>query len=231
MGEETKSIKWTHDELRATVEAYISMLKMQESKTPFSKSQINDSLRLELLKERSKASVEYRMQNISYVMVSLGLKTVKGYLPKSNVGINVINEIIKDIEDFGFFKSCSEYEYHDEEERDDAPIVGKLDKPKGNPTPIKKSQSSDVYERCPAVRAFVLQRASGKCENCGKTPFLYPNEQPYLEVHHLLPLAKGGPDTAENAVAVCPNCHKEMHHGKDAKAITDLLIEKLNHAN
>ena len=33
----------------------------------------------------------------------------------------------------------------------------------------------------------------------------------YLEVHHIDQLAKGGADTVENAVALCPNCHRKMH--------------------
>ncbi|EOS8323954.1 HNH endonuclease [Vibrio parahaemolyticus] len=32
-------------------------------------------------------------------------------------------------------------------------------------------------------------------------------------------LAKGGDDTAENTVALCPNCHKKMHIVDDAKDV------------
>ena len=42
-------------------------------------------------------------------------------------------------------------------------------------------------------------------------PFLKINGARYLEVHHLKRLADGGSDTIENAVAVCPNCHRELH--------------------
>ncbi|HXU34436.1 MAG TPA: HNH endonuclease [Thermoanaerobaculia bacterium] len=34
-----------------------------------------------------------------------------------------------------------------------------------------------------------------------------------MEVHHRIRLAYGGEDTVENAVALCPNCHREAHHG------------------
>ncbi|WP_080666815.1 HNH endonuclease signature motif containing protein [Variovorax paradoxus] len=36
---------------------------------------------------------------------------------------------------------------------------------------------------------------------------------PYLEVHHITPLALGGDDTVDNAWALCPNCHREKHFG------------------
>jgi 5-methylcytosine-specific restriction protein A len=32
-------------------------------------------------------------------------------------------------------------------------------------------------------------------------------------VHHRIPLAKGGEDSVDNAVAVCPNCHRKGHYG------------------
>jgi 5-methylcytosine-specific restriction protein A len=32
-------------------------------------------------------------------------------------------------------------------------------------------------------------------------------------VHHLIRLADGGDDTVDNAVAACPNCHRQRHFG------------------
>jgi len=72
-----------------------------------------------------------------------------------------------------------------------------------------------VYDRNPDVVAEVLVRAKGVCEMCGKAaPFLRRKDQtPYLEVHHKDLLANDGDDTVENAVALCPNCHRREHHG------------------
>jgi 5-methylcytosine-specific restriction protein A len=36
---------------------------------------------------------------------------------------------------------------------------------------------------------------------------------PYLEVHHWIRLADGGEDTVNNAIAACPNCHRQQHFG------------------
>jgi 5-methylcytosine-specific restriction endonuclease McrA len=65
------------------------------------------------------------------------------------------------------------------------------------------------------VVAEVLLRARGHCERCRRpAPFRRKSDQsPYLEVHHRVPLAAGGPDIVANAEALCPNCHREAHHG------------------
>ena len=34
---------------------------------------------------------------------------------------------------------------------------------------------------------------------------------PYLEVHHVIWLSRGGEDSTTNTVALCPNCHTRMH--------------------
>lgn len=33
-----------------------------------------------------------------------------------------------------------------------------------------------------------------------------------MEIDHIVPLADGGPDSYENAIAVCFDCHAEIHH-------------------
>ena len=37
--------------------------------------------------------------------------------------------------------------------------------------------------------------------------------RPFLEVHHVKRLAKGGADVPSNTVALCPNCHRAAHYG------------------
>ena len=71
------------------------------------------------------------------------------------------------------------------------------------------------YLRNPDVVAEVLVRAGGLCEVCGNpAPFRRrADSSPYLEVHHKIRLADGGDDTVENAIALCPNCHRQQHYG------------------
>jgi hypothetical protein len=74
---------------------------------------------------------------------------------------------------------------------------------------------STAFKRNPDVVAEVLVRANGRCEECGlDAPFLRTKDNtPYLEIHHKVTLADDGEDTVDNAVALCPNCHREMHFG------------------
>jgi len=72
-----------------------------------------------------------------------------------------------------------------------------------------------AFKRNADVIAEVLLRTNGFCQKCGKeAPFKRASDEtPYLEVHHIKRLADGGEDTVENAIAVCPNCHRQLHYG------------------
>lgn len=88
----------------------------------------------------------------------------------------------------------------------------------GQPLPSRSTYRCDESPRNPAVAAWVLRHALGSCELCGEfAPFRRDDHRPYLEVHHLQPLAENGPDTVDNTVALCPNCHRRMHHAARAE--------------
>lgn len=80
--------------------------------------------------------------------------------------------------------------------------------------------TTTTYQRNPDVVAEILERANGICERCGApAPFIRASDgTPYLEVHHKIRLADGGEDTVENAIALCPNCHRELHFGEKVKS-------------
>jgi 5-methylcytosine-specific restriction endonuclease McrA len=82
--------------------------------------------------------------------------------------------------------------------------------------PKRIYQETLRFDRNPDVIVEVLNRANGNCEMCGqRAPFnRADNKRPYLEVHHKKRLADGGEDTVENAIAVCPNCHRYAHYGE-----------------
>lgn len=88
--------------------------------------------------------------------------------------------------------------------------------------PARTVQVVIGYARNPDVVAEVLSRAAGKCEGCRKpAPFSRRSDgTPYLEVHHVHQLSNGGEDTVENALALCPNCHRNTHYG----ALTVLAV-------
>jgi 5-methylcytosine-specific restriction protein A len=72
-----------------------------------------------------------------------------------------------------------------------------------------------VFVRNPDVVEQTLALAKGRCGGCNKlAPFRTRKEgRPYLEVHHKRQLADGGEDSVENAIALCPNCHRKAHFG------------------
>lgn len=77
----------------------------------------------------------------------------------------------------------------------------------------RRSVSGEVFVRSPEVRRRVLRRALGKCEWCKQPGFSMPDGKVFLETHHVTPLSEGGSDTERNVVALCPNHHREAHHG------------------
>ena len=81
--------------------------------------------------------------------------------------------------------------------------------------PVRVEVTAYVFARNADVVAEALTRAAGVCEGCDQpAPFARRKDRtPYLEVHHKVPLAKGGDDTVENAIALCPNCHRKAHYG------------------
>jgi 5-methylcytosine-specific restriction protein A len=84
------------------------------------------------------------------------------------------------------------------------------------------------YERSAEVRTYVLARASGKCECCGAgAPFAKSDGQPYLEPHHIRRVSDGGPDDPRCVAGVCPNCHREAHHGANRAAINTRLARDI----
>lgn len=85
-----------------------------------------------------------------------------------------------------------------------------------------------VRRRVQAVKKYALLRANGKCEACGSpAPFKTSDNKPYLEVHHLRRLSDGGLDHPEHVAAICPNCHRRVHYGKDRKKYNKKLINKI----
>lgn len=86
---------------------------------------------------------------------------------------------------------------------------------KANVKPEVITTVSKTYKRNPDVVVATLRRAKGYCEKCGcKAPFIRKSDNtPYLEVHHKVALSEGGFDDLNNTIAVCPNCHRELHFG------------------
>lgn len=85
--------------------------------------------------------------------------------------------------------------------------------------------SGTAFFRSPAVRAAALSRAAGRCEYCGMPGFVTSLGTVFLETHHIVPLSEGGVDAVSNVAAVCPNHHREAHHGASAPVIREYLLD------
>jgi 5-methylcytosine-specific restriction enzyme A len=215
--------KWSETELDASVKVYLEMLSKESSGIPYKKSEYRNRLLKGILKDRTPGAFEYRMQNISFVLDSHYEPYIKGYLPAKNVGANTIDSIIKSLERNNFifredFEPTPDYDQLQARTDRLRKTINLKDRPPGQQIPKKTERITTIFFRDPKVRAWVLKYANGKCEAChSDAPFLLTGSFPFLELHHMIPLASGGPDTIENTVAVCPNCHRRAHlsHDKD----------------
>ena len=201
--------KWTREELYAAFKAYLEMQRFEKAGKKFIKKQIYR--RLAEQHGRSTQAFERRMMNISYIFKRLGKKHIKGLLPAKNVGNNVMAILVRfarDEEMDSFNKKVDEICREMEVDEPQKPVG--VDKPRAGVV------ETAVYSRDPDVRGYLLAKSKGYCEHCARqAPFVKDDGQFYLEVHHLKRLADGGSDTVENAVAVCPNCHRRFHYARD----------------
>jgi 5-methylcytosine-specific restriction protein A len=98
----------------------------------------------------------------------------------------------------------------------------------GISSPQRKAGLRNVYQRSADVRAYVLARAKGSCEGCEKpAPFMRIDGSPYLEPHHIRRVSDGGPDDPAFVIALCPNCHRFVHAGKDRADYNAELLVKM----
>lgn len=90
-----------------------------------------------------------------------------------------------------------------------------------------RTTSSKQYNRNPWVAEHAKRAAQGICQLCeNPAPFKDEHGEPFLETHHIKWMAKGGMDTIENTIALCPNCHRRMHILNDASDIQLLITKK-----
>ena len=75
---------------------------------------------------------------------------------------------------------------------------------------IRRDGYSNVKTNWWAIRKEVFTRDNGKCRSringvaCGK---------PGVDVHHIIPLSRGGTTSKGNLITVCRDCHDKRHPG------------------
>lgn len=226
---------WTQPEIKSVVDWYFEHLKRQE------RSQRAGSVRAlpsppPTIEKRRASSVTEKCHHISKMLKDKGCPWLQGYEPLQPKAVQaelwryVIQRAIaerylqvRDAEK----PTANPQELDRRVELLLARAGDTFPPPAAREEPAPRvGQSGLIFKRNPSVKAWVLWNAKGCCELCGKQgPFLQPTGEPYLEVHHVRPLAEGGPDNIRNTVALCPNCHRRLHHGLDAHVQRDHLFK------
>lgn len=229
---------WSKEELQASVEVYAEMYRADHEDRKVNKAQMYRDLEARF--GRRNKAFERRMMNISHVVKTLGGIPVRGLLPASNVGANTFPILETLVIENGFLNGKAAIQPATTYATDPAlldttvrKLLGEWESsgsdvkpPAGLMTPQQKESTSTVYERSPEVKAWVLRESGYICESCGKdAPFKKKDGTPYLEVHHVVTLADGGPDTVSNAVAVCPDCHRALHYSGKKQSLVERLYE------
>lgn len=74
---------WSYSEVENTVDSYFSMLRLELSACKYNKTKHRRTLMMKL-NNRSAASVELKHQNISAVLIEMGIPYINGYKPRFN---------------------------------------------------------------------------------------------------------------------------------------------------
>jgi 5-methylcytosine-specific restriction protein A len=93
--------------------------------------------------------------------------------------------------------------------------------------PRSRNVSGMAFVRNQFVRTNVLNRAQGRCEWCNEIGFKMADGKIFLETHHVVPLGENGLDSESNVAALCPNHHREAHHGVKRDDLQKGLLKKL----
>jgi hypothetical protein len=115
------------------------------------------------------------------------------------------------------------------------PIGDELEEAADDRPPVFEETERGRYRRSAALAELVRQRADYQCivntDDC--VTFLGANGTPYIEVHHIIPMAMQGStgynlDRVANMVAICVACHTKLHKGSRqiAAEVLTLLLER-----
>jgi 5-methylcytosine-specific restriction protein A len=116
----------------------------------------------------------------------------------------------------------------DEEVYERAKEAGTTQTGSGSGGGSSTSTTRTSYSRSEVVKRYAKRVADGLCQGCGEeAPFIDEDGEPFLEVHHLYRRSDGGADDPDNVIALCPNCHRRVHHGEDGDAFNERLIQQI----
>ncbi|NOI27848.1 HNH endonuclease [Vibrio coralliilyticus] len=216
---------WSEQELSETVDTYFKMLYNDQNDIPYVKSILFQNLADKF--GRTPKAFGRRMSNITHIMMLMDLPVVSGLGRLPNVGIKqapIIERLISN----RLKQPYIGVGLIDAETQSLVKAKTPPTKPEGDTSPITIETTTTIYKRSGKIKGWVIRRADGSCELCDDdAPFEKEDGTPFLEVHHLTRLKDGGSDTVENCAALCPNCHRKLHHSSDRDMLTEELREKV----
>ena len=86
---------WTEPENEAIVQDYFDMLCLELNGKKYDKTERRNAL-IERLNDRSHSSVEFKHQNISAILVEMGMPYINGYKPRANYQRKILPDVISD---------------------------------------------------------------------------------------------------------------------------------------
>ncbi len=215
---------WSDEELKASVEAYVEMQRNERAGQLVVRQHYYRKLAEQF--GRTEKAFECRMQDISYVLSLMGRSWLVGLKPARNIDTAAGEQIEQLLDQIQGQKSVPVAAF--EIAVREGVRQKSLPKPSGKLRPKSRRIPIPHFQRDAAVKAWVLQQAAGTCESCETpAPFKTADDLPYLELHYVRHLAEGGSDIVSNAVALCPNCHREIHHGANAQALEAWLYDNI----
>jgi Domain of unknown function (DUF3883) len=113
------NIDWSYNEVELIVGDYFSMLVDELKNIPINKASHRKSL-MPLLNNRSDGSVEFKHQNISAVLLGMGLPFIKGYKPRFNFQKDIL---ISTVQNYLIKNPNIEYIFSDFADRNDNPYL------------------------------------------------------------------------------------------------------------
>lgn len=84
---------WSHIEVKAAVDAYFKMLRLELSGLKYNKTEHRNAL-VKRLDQRSNGSIELKHQNISAVLIDLGIPYIDGYKPRFNYQRSLLPTVV-----------------------------------------------------------------------------------------------------------------------------------------
>lgn len=89
----SKRLVWTDEEFELVAEVYGNLLEKELKGEPYNK-QATAKVLADCI-GKSRCSVEYMWQNVSYVLTELGRRRIKGYKPRRNCGKALKQAVLK----------------------------------------------------------------------------------------------------------------------------------------